>query len=57
MSLPSRYDARHAGDAFEVHQALMFAERALPSLRRNPRWTLLRMDAFEAFCAEFGKRS
>ena len=44
---------RRAQDAYEVHQALVKAEAADRSLKNNPHWQLLRMDAFEAFCREF----
>lgn len=40
---------QEAFEAFEVHRALVATERAAPNLRRNPRWQLIRMDAFEAF--------
>lgn len=36
-------------DAFNVHQALVVAENAMPWLRDNPQWRLLRFDAFETF--------
>jgi hypothetical protein len=48
-------DPRQALDAFAVHAALLRAERAEPSLRENPRWILIRMDAAEAFVVEFEK--
>lgn len=38
-----------ATDAFEVHSALLHAEAQRPALRQNPRWNLVRMDAYEAF--------
>lgn len=42
-----------ATDAFVVHQTLILAEQRDPALKRNPQWQLLRMDAYEAFCAAF----
>lgn len=44
---------RKAREAFEVHCALLGAERDNPALKRNPRWTVLRQDAFEAFALTF----
>lgn len=46
-------DERKAREAFDVHAALLKAERADPALRNNPHWTILRQDAFETFCAAF----
>jgi hypothetical protein len=54
MSLPTiSMDERKARDAFDVHAALLKAERDDPRLSRNPYWTMLRQDAFEAFCNAF----
>lgn len=36
-------------DVFNVHAALVAAEVTRPALKDNPRWKLLRMDAYEAF--------
>lgn len=52
-----RYDERHATDAYEVHQALVWLEARHPELRRNARWLLLRMDAYEDFQAAFTKEA
>lgn len=50
MKVPTfAYREREATDAFEVHRALLLAERRNPKLRNNPQWLLQRMDAFEAF--------
>lgn len=43
---PPRDDVQ---DAFNVHSALIVAEASLPWLRDNPRWRLLRFDAYETF--------
>lgn len=40
-------------DAWSVHRALLSAEAREPALRDNPRWKLLRMDAYEAFHTTF----
>ena len=40
---------RDLEDAFNVHAALVAAEIARPHLRANPRWQLIRMDAYEAY--------
>lgn len=42
-------DERDLVDAFNVHAALVAAEAKRPELRDNPRWKLIRMDAYEAF--------
>ena len=42
-----------ATDAFNVHRALVLAEKRDPNLQRNPQWQCLRMDAYEAFCRAF----
>lgn len=47
------YDERRAIDAFNVHCALLRAERNEPALKNNPQWTIIRQDAFEAFSAAF----
>jgi len=52
---PDPNHSREALDAFAVHAALLRAERDEPSLRENPRWILIRMDATEAFVVEFEK--
>lgn len=49
------FDGRLAGDAWGCHRALVLAEIADPQLRNNPRWSLLRWDALEEFCAELAK--
>lgn len=41
--------AQDLADAFNVHAALVSAENARPGLRNNPRWQLIRMDAYEAY--------
>jgi hypothetical protein len=46
-------DERKARDAFDVHAALLKAERDDPSLKANPHWTIIRQDAFEAFSGAF----
>lgn len=50
-------DAERAEDAWEVHKALLEAELRTPSLKTNPVWRCLRMDAYEAFCMAFEKTS
>jgi hypothetical protein len=35
--------------AWDVHRALVLAEARTPELKANPRWQLLRMDAFEDY--------
>jgi len=40
---------RDLEEAFEVHQAMVIAERCDLKLRKNARWQLLRMDAYEEF--------
>lgn len=42
-------DAKRANNAFEVHATLLKMEAERPSLKDNPQWQLIRMDAFEAF--------
>lgn len=44
---------REAVDAFEVHRALVITENRHRHLRRNPQWTILRADAYEAFANAF----
>lgn len=39
--------------AFQVHRALLMAERTEPSLRDNPYWTMLKQDAYERFALAF----
>lgn len=54
MSVPViYYDERTAADAFNVHAALVAAEKQRPHLRDNPQWQLLRMGAYEAFYRAF----
>lgn len=54
MNVPTiRYNERQATEAFRAHAALLKAERLNPTLRRNPYWTMLKQDAFEAFSAAF----
>lgn len=48
-SLPADQDSNLADDAFEVHCALIRAEQANPTLRQNPHWTILRMEAYAEF--------
>ena len=48
-----RYDAQKAESAFMAHKALIRAEQANPSLKDNPDWTLLRLEAFERFSEAF----
>lgn len=43
------FDERAATDTYEVHQALVWLESRHPELKRNARWCLLRMDAYEQF--------
>lgn len=45
----SREEERDLADAFNVHAALVAAEAKRPHLKSNPRWRLIRMDAYEAF--------
>jgi hypothetical protein len=40
---------RDLEDAFNVHAALVAAEAKRPELKTNPRWKLIRMDAYETF--------
>lgn len=42
-------EERELADAFNVHAALVSLESKRPHLKNNPRWKLLRMDAYEAF--------
>lgn len=44
-----RCAAQDLSDAFEVHAALVWRERDQPGLRQNPRWQLIRMDAYEEY--------
>lgn len=44
---PQNVSAQDLADAFTVHSALCVAERDRPSLKDNPRWQMLRMDAYE----------
>lgn len=47
------YDECKARDAYEVHAALLTAENRSRRLKQNPQWTVLRQDAYEAFCRAF----
>lgn len=47
------YDERKARDAYQVHAALLTAENRDARLKQNPQWTMLRQDAYEAFCRAF----
>jgi hypothetical protein len=40
---------RRLHEAWAVHCGLILAERVSPTLRDNPQWKLLRMDAYETF--------
>jgi hypothetical protein len=42
------HDAELA-DLFNIHAALVAAEKGRPALRQSARWQMLRMDAYEAF--------
>lgn len=42
-------EQRELAEAFNVHAALVAAENARPELKNNPRWQLLRLDAYETF--------
>lgn len=44
---------RNAMNAFEVHSALVRMENRDRTLKRNPVWQCLRMDAYEAFVRAF----
>ena len=46
--------AQDAADAFHVHAALVSTEAKRPHLKNNPRWQLIRMDAYEAFWRTMG---
>lgn len=48
-------DELNASEAYEVHIALLKAEKANPSLRDNPIWTIHRQDAYERFAVAFKK--
>ena len=45
----TREEERDLADAFNVHAALVAVEAKRPALKDNPRWKMLRMDAYEAF--------
>jgi len=54
MNIPViHFDEHHASEAYEVHKALVWLETRHPELTRNPRWCLLRMDAYEDFCRAY----
>lgn len=43
-----RHDSTQAlAEAFNVHAALVAAEAGRPHLKNNPRWQMLRADAYE----------
>lgn len=44
---PQNDSAQDLADAFNVHSALIVAERERPHLKDSPRWQMLRMDAYE----------
>ena len=44
-----------AAKAFAAHRALLHYERYNPELRANPYWTMLKLDAYEAFMRAFGE--
>lgn len=48
-----RMDEQAAHDAFEAHAAMLIAEKANPSLRRNEYWQALRDTAKARFLAAF----
>lgn len=48
-------EAQDLADAFNVHAALVSAEAARPGLRNNPRWQLIRMDAYEEYYRLMGE--
>lgn len=56
LARPSPSEAA-ADHAFEVHAALLCAERMQPSLRANPLWRLHRQDAAEDFARAWEKLS
>ena len=46
---PAAGQDEKAAQAFEVHAALVRAEKAAPWLKGNPQWQIARMDAYAAF--------
>ncbi|MGJ0236967.1 hypothetical protein ACQEPB_00400 [Novosphingobium fluoreni] len=50
-SVATRFSAfeHQLQDAWAAHRGLLMAEQRDPSLRDNPQWKLLRMDAYETF--------
>ena len=48
--------SRAADETYQVHAALVKAEADDPALKNNPRWRLLRMDAYEDFRREYGEK-
>lgn len=48
-SNPRDDSAQDLTDAFHVHSALVTIEAKRPHLRNNPRWQIIRQDAYEAF--------
>lgn len=50
---PAKQD--NAAKAFAAHRALLHYERYNPELRTNPYWTMLKLDAYEAFMRAFGE--
>lgn len=54
MTIPViRMDERAAHDAFEAHAAMLIAEKANPTLRRNEYWRALKDSARARFLAAF----
>lgn len=54
MTVPTyTFDEIRAIEAFNVHCALLRAERNEPALKNNPQWTIIRQDAYEAFSRAF----
>lgn len=54
MTVPViQYDHIAAARAFEVHAALVKAQRDNPRLADNPIWTMMKQDAFERFSLAF----
>jgi hypothetical protein len=48
-----RMDEQAAHDAFEAHAAMLIAEKANPTLRRNDYWQALKDTARARFLAAF----
>lgn len=47
-------DSQDLTDAWNAHAALVRAERQNPHLAANPRWQMIRMDAYAAFSELMG---